>query len=105
MKCSIEDLGKAFDAGASWATGNHKDFHQIHPNKKEFLMKMHTSEYYMTQRLLGITDYARSMGRNCYIEGSKVCIEIEKQTPNGATYTITESVSTLAEAKSIIQDE
>lgn len=28
---------KAFDAGAAWATGSHKDFKQIHPNKKEFI--------------------------------------------------------------------
>lgn len=59
----------------------------------------------MSIHLKSIVDYALSMGRKCYIEGSKVSIEIEHQTPNGAIYTLTHRVSTLAQAKSLIQDD
>lgn len=31
------EQGIAFDAGAAWAVGDHKDFQQIHPNKEEWI--------------------------------------------------------------------
>jgi hypothetical protein len=66
---------------------------------------LHSPTYYTWQRLQPIVDYARSMGRPCYIEDGKVHIEVEQQTPNGAVYNITKQVTSLCEAKLIIQDD
>lgn len=68
-------------------------------------MSYHPANYYQDQRLHSVADYVRSMGRKCYIDGSKLAIEIEHQTPNGAVYITTEHVSTKAEAEALICDE
>ena len=68
-------------------------------------MSYHPANYYKDQRLHSIAEYVRSMGRKCYIEGSKLAIEIERQTPSGAVYTTTEYVSSKSEAEALIVDE
>jgi hypothetical protein len=33
----VSEVKKAFDAGSANAIGSHKDFKQMHPNKKEYI--------------------------------------------------------------------
>jgi hypothetical protein len=68
-------------------------------------MHYYPASFYQEQRLQSLATFVRSMGRKCYIDGSKLAIEIEHQTNNGAIYTTTEYVSTKAEAEALIMDE
>jgi hypothetical protein len=57
------------------------------------------------KHLIELSNYVRSMGRKCYIEGSKLAVEIEYQRPTGSFYTLTHHITTRSEAERLIQDE
>ncbi len=65
----------------------------------------HSQLYYEHQRLNQVADYVRSMGRLCYIDEGKLAVEVQEQTPNGAVYTITKHISSISEAKEILNDD
>lgn len=65
----------------------------------------HSQLYYVQQRLNHVADYIRSMGRQCYVDGTKLAVEVQEQTPNGAVYTVTKHVSSINEAKEILNDD
>ena len=39
---TIEDIEKAFDAGAAYATGSHEEFQQIHISKSQFIERLNS---------------------------------------------------------------